>query len=184
MNLECFSCLNKNHRITVPIKDKNVLYSLKVKDKIYIKGEIFVFRDQVHKIISSNKEIVSNINFLNSAVYYCAATEAKEGFVIGSCGPTSSYRMDDYTEAVLSLGVKIMIGKGYRSSKVSELCKMYGAIYVITYGGCGALISKWVKSVELVAFAELGTEAMYKYSVENFEGIVAIDTYGNTLWRD
>lgn len=183
MDLKCFSCSNNNnHKIYVPIKNPEIIYSLKVKDKLYIKGEVFVFRDQVHKKIATNKEVVSNINFLNSAVYYCAATEAKSGFVIGSCGPTSSYRMDDYTEAVLSLGVKIMIGKGYRSNKISELCRKYGAIYVITYGGCGALINRWIKSVELVAFSELGTEAMYRYYVENFEGIVGIDAYGNTLW--
>lgn len=185
MNLECFSCFNKNeHKISVPIENLETLYALKVKDKIYLEGEIFVFRDQVHKIIATDNRVVANINFSNSAVYYCAATAAKGGFVVGSCGPTSSYRMDDYTEAVLALGVKIMIGKGYRSSKVSELCRKYGAIYVITYGGCGALISNWIKSVELIAFPELGTEAMYKYSVENFEGIVAIDTYGNTLWKE
>lgn len=181
---ECNLNLN-THKIFVPLKDTKILHSLKISDKVSITGELFVFRDQVHKKIHSGQiSQISNINFQNSAVYYCAATEAKEGFVIGSCGPTSSYRMDDYTEKVLSLGVRIMIGKGYRSSKVVEFCKKYRAIYLITYGGCGALINRWVKSVELVAYPELGTEAMYKYWVEGFEGIVAIDVYGNTLWKN
>ncbi|MEN3013396.1 MAG: fumarate hydratase C-terminal domain-containing protein [Endomicrobiia bacterium] len=182
--MKCFNSLDINsYKIFVPIKDLDVLFSLKVKNKVVINGEILVFRDQVHKkIASGDMDGISKDEFLNSAVYYCAATEPKSNFVVGSCGPTSSYRMDKYTESILSLGVKIMIGKGYRNADVVELCKKYSAVYLITYGGCGALISKWVKEAKIIGFSELGVEAMYKYKVENFEAIVAIDAYGNTLW--
>ncbi|MCX7956585.1 MAG: fumarate hydratase C-terminal domain-containing protein [Endomicrobia bacterium] len=181
-----FQCqLNNSDKIFIPLSNIEVLKHLKAGDKIFLTGELFVFRDQVHKKIAKNDvEQISNVNFNNSAVYYCSATPGKNGLPIGSCGPTSSYRMDELTEPVLNLGVKIMIGKGYRSNYVVELCKKYASIYLITYGGCGALINRWIKSVELIAYPELATEAMFKYTVENFEAIVAIDIYGNTLWKN
>ncbi|MCS7151395.1 MAG: FumA C-terminus/TtdB family hydratase beta subunit [Endomicrobia bacterium] len=173
----------KEYKVIVPLNDTWILKQLNVGDRLLLSGEIYVFRDQVHKKIH-NGELPDTlkINFHNSAVYYCAATPPKNNFVIGSCGPTSAYRMDEYTETVLSIGFRIMIGKGYRSSKVVELCKKFAAIYAITYGGCGALLNKYVKNYELVAFSDLGPEAMYKFYVSDFPSIVAIDTNGNKIW--
>lgn len=174
----------REHKIVLPLVNPEVLYNLKVRDIILVSGEIYAFRDQVHKkIYNGELTELQKFNFLNSAVYYCAVTPAKEGMVVGSCGPTSSYRMDDYTEAVLSLGFRIMIGKGYRSDSVVKLCKKFGAIYAITYGGCGALLNKYVKNCEIVAFSELGTEAMYKLYVVDFPSVVAIDVFGNKIWN-
>lgn len=173
----------KEYKIVLPLIDPEIVYNFKVKDKILISGEIYTFRDQVHKkIYNGELSELGSFNFTNAGVYYCAATPAKEGMVIGSCGPTSSYRMDEYTEAVLSLGFRIMIGKGYRSEKIVELCKKFGAVYAITYGGCGALLNRYVKQCKLVAFAELGTEAMYKLYISDFPAIIAVDTYGNKIW--
>lgn len=174
----------KEYKIILPLVEVSVLNQLHVGDKVYISGELFVFRDQVHKKIF-NQEIqqLIGINFRYSGLYYCAATAPKYGLPVGSCGPTSSYRMDDYTEAVLQLGVKVMIGKGYRSEFISSLCRKYNAVYLITYGGCGAYLNQFVKETKLVAYPELATEAMYKFVVEDFPGIVSIDVYGNTLWN-
>lgn len=172
------------YKITVPIENLAELEKLCIRDKVYLSGTIYVFRDQVHKKIANNRNLPppSLVNFQNSAVYYCSATPPKNGFVIGSCGPTSSYRMDPYTEDLLSLGVKMMIGKGYRDRKIIELCMKYKAVYLITYGGCGALLNKHIEDVKLVAYPELGTEAMYEYKIHDFPGIVAIDTKGNAIW--
>jgi fumarate hydratase subunit beta len=174
----------KEHYIDLPLKDSSELEQLSVFDKVYFNGEIYVFRDQVHKkIYLGETQQIEFFNFLNSAVYYCASTPKKSVFVIGSCGPTSSYRMDGYTEAVLKLGFKVMIGKGYRNDSVISLCKQYKAIYCITYGGCGALLNKNIISSELVAYKELETEAMYKFVVKNFPVFVAIDVFGNAIWK-
>ncbi|MCS7228172.1 MAG: fumarate hydratase C-terminal domain-containing protein, partial [Endomicrobia bacterium] len=171
------------HKINLPLVSEDLLYPLMVGDKVYLSGEILVFRDQVHKkIASGNFQQIENVNFYNSGIYYCAATPPKGKFVIGSCGPTSAYRMDNYTEPLLKLGVKIMVGKGYRNKTIAELCKQYKAVYLITYGGCGALLNKYVKFVEIVAFSELGTEAMYKFFILDFPSIVAINTRGETIW--
>lgn len=175
--------------ISLPITNKNELMQLKVGDKVKFTGELFIFRDHVHKKIA-NGEIVQLIDrnfsentFLGAGVYYCAPSLVKEGFVIGSCGPTSSYRMDKYTEPILKLGFKVMIGKGYRSDEIVQMCKRYSAIYIITYGGCGALLNRYVKDAKVVAYNELGTEAMMRFLVKNFPGYVAIDIFGNKLWK-
>jgi fumarate hydratase subunit beta len=174
--------MDKN--INLPLKNSEELFGLKVGDKITITGELFIFRDQVHKkIVEGEIEQLGNKDFFGSGVYYCAATPSKEGFLIGSCGPTSSYRMDIYTEAVLKLGFKVMIGKGYRSEEVVQWCKKYKAIYVITYGGCGALLNQYIKDAKVFAYQDLGTEAMMRFLVKGFPGYVAIDTFGNKLWK-
>ncbi len=174
----------KEYKIVLPLISDDVLNQLNVGSKIYFSGELYVFRDQVHKKVANSEiEQIKNINFLNSAVYYCAPTPPKRGFIIGSCGPTSSYRMDEYTEDVLKLGFKIMIGKGYRSEKVVDLCKEYRSIYCITYGGCGAFLNKFVISFETIAYPELGSEALYKFLVKDFPAFVAIDIYGNSIWK-
>ena len=173
------------YKIVLPLASDSILNQSNIRDKIYFSGELYVFRDQVHKKISNGEtEQIKNINFYNSAVYYCAPTPSKKGFVIGSCGPTSSYRMDEYTEDVLKLGFKVMIGKGYRSDIVVDLCKEYKAIYCITYGGCGAFLNKCIISFETIAYPELGSEAMYKFLVKDFPVFVAIDIYGNSIWKD
>lgn len=171
------------YKLIVPIQNLFDLEKLKVRDKVFLSGTLYVFRDQAHKKIANGQLPPSSIvNFQNSAIYYCAATPAKNNFAVGSCGPTSSYRMDPYTEILLYLGVKIMIGKGYRNDYVVELCMKYKSVYLITYGGCGAILSSHVKEVKLIAYPELGTEAMYEYKVVDFPAIVAIDTRGKAVW--
>ncbi|MFQ3676069.1 MAG: fumarate hydratase C-terminal domain-containing protein [Endomicrobiia bacterium] len=170
--------------INLPITNNSEITSLKVGDKIKITGELFVFRDQVHKkIFEGEVSQLAEKNFLGAGVYYCAPSPVKEGFLVGSCGPNSSYRMDNYTEAVLKIGFKVMIGKGYRSDEIVHMCKRYKAIYIITYGGCGALLNQCVKDAKVVAYNELGTEAMMRFLVKDFPGYVAIDTWGNKLWK-
>lgn len=170
--------------LVLPIKGISEITNLQVWDKVLITGKLYLFRDQVHKKIAAGQiEQISGLDFSGSGVYYCAATPPKESFVIGACGPTSSYRMDDYTESVLKLGFRVMIGKGYRSKQIVSLCKKYQSVYLITYGGCGALLNQYVKEMRVVAYEELGTEAMVCVLVKNFPAYVAIDCFGRKIWK-
>ena len=118
-----------------------------------------------------------------AAIYYAGPAPAKPGQVIGSCGPTTSGRMDAYAPQMMQWGQTLMIGKGLRNPAVIEAMKQSGAVYVTAIGGAGALISKCVKEMELVAYEELGAEAVYKLKVENFPVIVTIDSKGNNLYE-
>lgn len=147
-------------------------------------GIIYTARDQAHKrltdAISSRRKLPVNLN--RQIVYYCGPTQTPKGKIIGSCGPTTSSRMDEFTPLLLKAGLKGMIGKGARSDEVIAAIKKYRAVYFITYAGCGALLSKYVKSKKLVCFPELGPEAVYQLEVEDFPLIVAIDTHGRSIY--
>jgi fumarate hydratase subunit beta len=119
----------------------------------------------------------------DSAIYYTGPAPAKEGEIIGVCGPTSSSRMDEYTPKLLEMGVKIMMGKGNRSQYVIESMKKNKAVYLCAVGGAAAIIKKYIKSAEVIAYEDLGTEAVRKLDVENFPLIVCIDSKGNSLFR-
>ena len=123
------------------------------------------------------------VDLKNQIVYYLGPTPAREGQVIGSAGPTTSSRMDKYTPCMLSLGLKGMIGKGKRSMDVIESMKENGAVYFAAVGGAGALLSKCIKKSEVVAYEDLGTEAIRKLEVENLPVIVVIDSLGNNLYE-
>ncbi len=158
---------------------------LKAGDSCLISGTIYTARDAAHKrlkeLIDQNKPLPIDIK--NSIIYFVGPTPAKEGQVIGSAGPTTSYRMDAYSPDLIKLGQTGMIGKGKRNEEVINAMKTYGAVYFGAIGGCGALLSKCIKKSEIVAYADLGAEAIYKLEVEDFPVVVVIDSNGNNLYK-
>ena len=158
--------------------------SLKAGDKILLSGIIYTARDAAHKKIAeliSAKEKLP-IDFDGSIIYYCGPCPAKPGEVIGSCGPTTSSRMDAYAQTMHSLGVIATIGKGPRSNEAIESIKKNKAKYFVATGGVGALISKKVVSSSVVAFGELGAEAVYKLEIKNLPLVVGIDSLGTNIF--
>lgn len=164
----------------------DILDSLKSGDRILLSGVIYTARDTAHKriinAIQENKEIPFDIK--NQIIYYVGPTPAKPGQVIGSAGPTTSYRMDPYAVKLIELGLKGMIGKGPRSEEVKIAMKKYKAVYFGATGGAGALISKSIKKAEVIAYKDLGPEAIIKLEVENMQLFVINDIYGNDLYQD
>ncbi len=156
---------------------------LKAGDIIYLSGTIYTGRDLAHKRIVDD---LSNCPFEleNAAIFYTGPTPTKPGDVIGSCGPTTSYRMDDLTIPLLEKGLKAMIGKGERDPKIIDAIRKYKAIYLVSIGGVAALTSDSIKEAEVIAFDELGTEAVRKLKVENLKLVVGIDTLGNTIFEN
>ncbi len=171
-------------RITAPI-DKNTVKDLKAGDYVYITGTIYTARDAAHKrmydSLMSGEDIPIDLD--GNIIYYLGPTPAKEGQVIGSAGPTTSSRMDKYTPLILSKGLNGMIGKGKRSAEVIDAMKKNQAVYFAAVGGAGALLSKCIKEAEVVAYDDLGTEAIRKLYVEDFPCIVVIDCEGNNLYE-
>lgn len=159
--------------------------SLKAGDSCLLSGTIYTARDAAHKrlcdLLAAGKSLP--IDITDSIFYFVGPTPAKAGQAIGSAGPTTSYRMDAYSPALIAKGQLGMIGKGKRSPAVVEAMKQYGAVYFGAIGGCGALLSQCVKKAEVVAYEDLGAEAIYKLEVENFPVIVVIDTNGNNLYE-
>jgi fumarate hydratase subunit beta len=158
---------------------------IKAGQKILLSGDIYTARDAAHKRITY---ILNNggklpFDLKNSAIYYCGPTPAKHGDIVGSCGPTTSSRMDVYTPRILKEGVKVLIGKGARADFVADALKENNAIYLVATGGVGALISKRVKKDELLAFEDLGPEAIYRFEVEDMPLILAIDIFGNSIFK-
>lgn len=170
--------------INTPITDE-VTKDLKYGDYVYITGTIYTARDAAHKRIYETMLEGGNPPFdlKNNIVYYLGPSPAKENQVIGSAGPTTSSRMDKYTPLLLENGIKGMIGKGKRSPLVLESIKKNKAVYFAAVGGAGALLSKCIKKSEVIAYDDLGTEAIRKLEVENLPVIVVIDTEGNNLYE-
>jgi fumarate hydratase subunit beta len=160
------------------------LKPLKIGDKVLLNGIIYTGRDVAHKrmheLIKQGKDLPIDIK--GQVIYYVGPTPPKPGKVIGSAGPTTSYRMDSFTPELIELGLKGMIGKGPRSEQVIKTIKKYKAVYFGATGGAGALVSKSIKKSEIVAYADLGAEAIYKLEVENFPLIVINDIHGNDLY--
>lgn len=158
---------------------------LRAGDIVKISGIIYTARDAAHKRMVESLERGEElpIDLKDSVIYYAGPSPAKPGAVIGSCGPTTSGRMDAYAPTMLSLGETGMIGKGERDDGVIEAMKKYGAVYFGAIGGAGALISKSIKSAEVVAYDDLGAEAIRRLEVENFPAVVVIDSKGNNLYR-
>ncbi|PIQ89723.1 MAG: fumarate hydratase [Candidatus Omnitrophica bacterium CG11_big_fil_rev_8_21_14_0_20_42_13] len=169
--------------IVLPLSSEDIK-KLKAGDEVLLRGRIYLARDQAHKrltdAIKNNKKIPFDLR--NAAIYYCGPTPAKKGGIIGSCGPTTSRRMDDFTPLLLKKGVSAMIGKGNRSKQVVTAIKKYKAVYFITLAGCGALLSTFIKQRALVAYPELGPEAVQKIDVKDFPAIVAIDSRGKNIY--
>lgn len=164
---------------------KQLAATLVAGDRVYISGDIYTARDAAHKrmqkAISEGESLPFDVK--NQIIYYAGPAPAKPGDVIGSCGPTTSGRVDAYTPALLDLGLVGMIGKGERSEQVIESMMKNGSVYFAAIGGAGALIAKCVKSVEPVAYDDLGTEAIVRLSVENFPLTVVIDSKGNNMYE-
>lgn len=173
-----------DQHITAPIS-KEEAQSLKAGDYVYITGTIYTARDAAHKrmdeILSRGEMLPVNIE--NQMIYYMGPSPAREGRPIGSAGPTTASRMDKYAPRLLDLGLGAMIGKGKRSQAVIDAIIRNKSVYFAAVGGAGALLSKCIKKSEIVAYDDLGTEAIRKLEVENLPVIVVIDCEGNNLYE-
>lgn len=160
--------------------------SLRAGQLIRFSGTIFTARDAAHKRIFQLLEEEKPLPFSleGATIYYAGPTPAPKGLPIGSCGPTTSGRMDIFTPRLLDLGLKVMIGKGKRSQQVIDAMIKNGAVYLCAIGGAGALAAKSIRSCEVIAFEDLGCESVKRLEVENFPLIVAIDAQGNNLFRE
>jgi fumarate hydratase subunit beta len=171
-------------KITTPL-DNNVLENLKAGDNVLISGIVYTGRDAAHKrlceLIKNGKELPFPLK--GEIIYFVGPTPPKPGKVIGSAGPTTSYRMDAYSPLLIEHGLKGMIGKGSRSQEVKDAMKKYKAVYFAAIGGAGALISKCIKEAEIIAYEDLGPEAVRKLKVENFPAVVVNDIFGNDLYE-
>lgn len=165
--------------------DKDTIRDLKAGDFVYITGTIYTARDAAHKRMSEALAAggALPIELKNNILYYMGPSPAREGRAIGSAGPTTSGRMDRYTPALLDIGLKGMIGKGKRSGEVKAAIVRNGCVYFAAIGGAGALLSKAIKKSEVIAYEDLGTEAIRRLEVEDFPVIVVMDADGNDLYE-
>ena len=170
--------------IKAPLTDE-VAKSLKAGDYVYITGTIYTARDAAHlrmyEALDQNEPLP--VEMAHNIIYYMGPSPAREGRPIGSAGPTTASRMDKYAPRLLDLGLKGMIGKGKRSDAVKEAIVRNGAVYFAAVGGAGALLSKSITASEVIAYDDLGTEAIRRLEVENFPVIVVIDAEGNNLYE-
>lgn len=165
--------------------EKEIIQNLQAGDYVYITGTIYTARDAAHKrmyeALQQKQELPFNME--DNIIYYMGPSPAREGRTIGSAGPTTSSRMDKYAPSLFDLGLKGVIGKGKRSEEVRNSIVKNKAVYFVAVGGAGALLSKAIKSSEVIAYEDLGTEAIRKLEVENFPVIVVIDSQGNNLYE-
>lgn len=173
-----------DRHITAPF-NKEVAAQLKAGDYVYITGTIYTARDAAHKRMSEalQRQEQLPIDMENNVIYYMGPSPAREGRPIGSAGPTTASRMDKYAPALLDLGLSGMIGKGKRSQEVKDAIVRNGAVYFAAVGGAGALLSKSILSSEVIAYDDLGTEAIRRLEVKDFPVIVVIDKDGNNLYE-
>lgn len=173
-----------DRHITAPI-NKETARSLYAGDYVYITGTMYTARDAAHKrmyeILQKGGELP--VDWKDQVIYYMGPSPAREGRPIGSAGPTTASRMDKYAPQLLDLGLGAMVGKGKRSQAVIDAIVRNGSVYFAAVGGAGALLSKCITSAEVVAYDDLGTEAIRKLTVENFPAIVVIDSEGNNLYE-
>ena len=172
------------YNLTTPLSEEDVR-KLKAGDVVNLTGVIYTARDAAHKrlveLIEKGEELPFELE--GSVIYFVGPTPPKPGDPIGSAGPTTSYRMDSYSPTMLKHGSRGMIGKGKRSQEVKDACKKYGGVYFGATGGAGALLGKRIKSAEVIAYPELGPEAVRRLEVEDFPVTVINDTYGNDLYQ-
>jgi len=171
-------------KINTPLTE-DIIGQLKAGDEVLLSGEIFSARDEAHKRLTA---LIGNdqplpFELAGGVIYYVGPTPAKPDSVIGSAGPTTSYRMDQFMPLLLSKGLKATIGKGPRSKKVIEACKKYSAVYFAATGGAAALIARCVEKAEVIAFEELGPEAIRKLTVKDMPLIVINDCQGNDFYE-
>ncbi len=171
-------------KITPPLTD-DVLSTLKAGDEVSITGVLYTARDAAHKrlvtLLDEGKELPFDIN--GAVIYYVGPSPAKPGAVVGSAGPTTSYRMDAYAERLMEVGMKGMIGKGKRAQDVVDAMVKHKAVYFAAFGGAAALIARSIKKVDIIAYEDLGPEAIRRMEVEDFRAIVINDVTGADLYQ-
>lgn len=172
------------HRITVPCSAED-LAKLKAGDTVLLSGTVYTARDQAHKRMMEALDAGQKLPFPieGSAIYYVGPTPERPGQVIGAAGPTTSGRMDSYAPRLLRLGNRVMIGKGSRSREVKEAVTETGSVYLAALGGAGALMARCVKELEILAWEDLGCEALRRLEVENMPLTVILDSYGGDLYE-
>lgn len=172
-------------KLNIPL-DKKEIDNLKAGDEILLSGLIYTARDQAHKRLVEEIKKGGRLSFdpKGKIIYYCGPAKTPKGKIIGSCGPTTSSRMDEFTPILLEAGLEAMIGKGARSKETAAAIKKYKAVYFLTYAGCGALLSKYVRRMKPVAYKNLGPEAINELVVEDFPLIVGIDSRGRNIYKN
>lgn len=172
-------------KVRLPLTEEDI-ETLKAGDRVLLSGVVYTARDAAHKRMTDEERqgIPFPVDVSGQVIYYTGPTPAKPGEVIGSAGPTTSGRMDLYTPALLEKGLKGMIGKGYRSDEVKEAIKKYRAVYFGAVGGAAALISRSIKSVEVIAYEDLGPEAIRKLTIEDFPVFVINDAHGGDIYQE
>lgn len=169
-----------------PPLTKESIFSLKSGEEVLISGTIYTARDMAHKrlcqLLDDGKKLPFKLE--GAIIYFVGPTPARPGQVIGAAGPTTSSRMDAFTPKLIANGLKATIGKGYRSKTVRNALKEHKAVHLATIGGAGALLSRHIVAAEVIAFEELGTEAVRKLEVVDFPAIVAYDAHGSTVYNE
>lgn len=172
-------------RLTTPLTDA-AIESLRAGQAVLISGRLLTARDAAHKrmieALGRGEELP--VNLAGQVIYYVGPTPVPPGRVVGAAGPTTSGRMDPYTIPLLAQGLKGMIGKGYRSPEVVAALAEYRAVYFVTYGGAGALLARTIREARVLAYADLGPEAIHEFIVEDFPALVANDIYGGDIYSE
>ena len=170
-------------KIKTPL-DKGQIRNLKSGDEVLLSGIVYTARDQAHKRLAEGIKAGKKLplDLRSAVIYYCGPTGTPRGKIIGSCGPTTASRMDPFTPTLLKAGLLGMIGKGARSKEVISAIKKHKSVYFLTYAGCGALLNKCIKKVKLIAYKDLGPEAILRLEVKDFPLIVAIDSKGRSVY--
>ncbi|MFW6134596.1 MAG: FumA C-terminus/TtdB family hydratase beta subunit [Elusimicrobiota bacterium] len=167
--------------LTAPISDKEELDEYRAGQEILIRGVLYTARDKVHSIISKNKQEWP-FDLKNNGIFYCGPTQKSKDFPLGSCGPTTSQRMDPYTPFLYQQGLALTVGKGPRSEEVRESIKKNKGLYLVAFGGCGSLYGSKIRKAQIIGFKQLGPQAVYKIEVRDFPVIVGIDTKGDSIF--
>ena len=170
-------------KIQMPM-EKEIVQTLKAGEELLLSGSIFSARDQAHKRLVDSIKKGEKLPFMlhGGTIFYMGPAPAPDGCIIGSCGPTTSSRMDPFTPILLENGLYCMIGKGKRSDRVVESIIKNSAVYLYAYGGCGALYSEKVEALKLIAYPDLGPEAVYKLEIKDFPVLVGIDSKGGSVF--
>ena len=176
--------MNEIKKLQPPLNEADVRL-LKVGDEVEISGVLYTARDMAHKrlcqVIDEGEKLPFPLE--GAIIYFCGPAPARSGRVIGAAGPTTSSRMDAFSPKLIAKGLKAMLGKGYRGDEVRKALKKYGAVHLSAIGGAAALLSKHIVSAEVIAYEDLGTEAIRKLQVVDFPAIVAYDANGNSVYE-
>jgi len=177
--------MSQVHRLKAPLT-RDDLEPLQAGDRVLISGPVYTARDAAHKrlVEALGRGDKLPVDIKGQILYYVGPSPAPPGRVIGAAGPTTSYRMDPYTPTLLALGLRAMIGKGRRGPEVKAAMVEYGAVYLGAYGGAGALLSEVIKEVEIIAYEDLGPEALRRLMVEDFPAVVVNDMHGRDLYEE